>query len=82
MFRLEDYVGLLTRDWPIPIDESVHLVAHMEEDAQAEGHVDGETNFENYEDFLVHCEGDSDVEECFPTPITTPIAPITREERA
>jgi hypothetical protein len=78
MFRLEDYVGLLTSDWPIPIDES----AHMEEDAQAEGHVDGETDSENYENFLVRCEGDSDVEECFPTPITTPIAPITREERA
>jgi hypothetical protein len=52
MFRLEDYVSLM-RDWPTPIDESVHLVAHMEEDAQAEGHVDGETDSENYENFLV-----------------------------
>jgi hypothetical protein len=58
MLRLEDYVGLLTRDWPIPIDESVHLVTNMEEDAQAEGffpeecHVDRETDSEPYEDFF------------------------------
>jgi hypothetical protein len=32
--------------------------------------------------FLVRCEGDSDFEECFPISIITPIAPITREERA
>jgi hypothetical protein len=61
-------------DWPVPIAE---YVAHMEEDTQAGGiadeeyQVDGETDSDHYEDFLVHCEGDTDVEECFPNPNTS-----------
>jgi hypothetical protein len=54
---VEDFVGLLTRDWPIPIDESGHLIEHMEEHAQDEGfvneehHVDGETDSQHYRIF-------------------------------
>ena len=46
-------------DWPI-VDA---------EDGQDEGFVDDETDSDNYEDFLVRCEGDTDVEDCFPIPI-------------
>jgi hypothetical protein len=54
-------------DWTNLDAESTQVVAHMEEDAQDEGFVDEETDSDNYDDFLVRCEGDTDVENCFPT---------------
>ncbi|XP_051211896.1 uncharacterized protein [Lolium perenne] len=57
-------------DWTNLDAESTQVVAHMEEDAQDEGFVDEETDSDNYDDFLVRCEGDTDVEDCFPTRLT------------
>jgi hypothetical protein len=43
----------------------------MEEDPQDEGFVDETTDSDNYDDFLVRCEGNTDVADCFPTRVTT-----------
>ena len=58
-------------DWEFLNPEPAELVIQMEEDGQDEGIVDDETDSDHYDDFLVRCEGDTDVEDCFPTQIAS-----------